>query len=76
MPGVELRFCVRHFYANCKKAYEGGTLLRDLILPIAKATYVEERERRIKQLESIKERKRKRDTSQGVEVEASKGEGS
>ncbi|RYR54170.1 hypothetical protein Ahy_A06g029424 isoform B [Arachis hypogaea] len=36
------RLYLRHLYANCKKAYGGGTILRDLILSIAKATYVEE----------------------------------
>ena len=55
MPGVEHKFCLRHLYANCKKAYGGGTLLRDLIQSTAKATYVEESERRIKQLEKHKE---------------------
>ena len=54
MPGVEHKFCLRHLYANCKKAYGGGTLLRDLILSIAKVTYVEEWKRSMKQLESTK----------------------
>ncbi|RYR13129.1 hypothetical protein Ahy_B04g070283 isoform D [Arachis hypogaea] len=46
-PSVEHRLCLRHLYANCKKAYGGGTVLRDLILSIAKAIYVEEWERRM-----------------------------
>ncbi|RYR18209.1 hypothetical protein Ahy_B03g062831 isoform A [Arachis hypogaea] len=39
---VEYRLYLRHLYANCKKAYGGGTILRYLILSIAKATYVKE----------------------------------
>ncbi|XP_072056212.1 uncharacterized protein [Arachis hypogaea] len=46
-PSVEHRLCLRHLYANCKKAYGGGTVLRDLTLSIAKATYMEEWERRM-----------------------------
>ncbi|XP_016195822.1 uncharacterized protein LOC107636862 [Arachis ipaensis] len=46
-PSIEHRLCLRHLYANCKKAYGGGTVLRDLILSIAKATYVEEWGRRM-----------------------------
>ncbi|XP_025616463.1 uncharacterized protein [Arachis hypogaea] len=53
MPALEHRLCLRHLYANCKKAYGGGTVLRDLILSIAKATYVEEWERRMTQLMNI-----------------------
>ncbi|RYQ97169.1 hypothetical protein Ahy_B08g093183 [Arachis hypogaea] len=51
MPAVEYRLCLRHLYANCKKAYGGNkTILRDIILSIAKATYVEEWERRMTKL--------------------------
>ncbi|RYR18127.1 hypothetical protein Ahy_B03g062755 [Arachis hypogaea] len=53
MPALEHRLCLRHLYVNCKKAYGGGTVLRDLILSIAKATYVEEWERRMTQLMNI-----------------------
>ncbi|RYR43247.1 hypothetical protein Ahy_A08g039672 [Arachis hypogaea] len=53
MPSLEYRLCLRHLYANCKKAYGAGTILRDLILSIAKATYVEEWERRMTQLMHI-----------------------
>ncbi|XP_020978356.1 uncharacterized protein LOC107639963 [Arachis ipaensis] len=42
LPTLEHRLCLRHLYANCKKSYGGGTVLRDLILSIAKATYVKE----------------------------------
>jgi len=36
-----LRFCLRHLYANFKKRFGGGTLIRDLMMAAAKATYVE-----------------------------------
>ncbi|XP_072060158.1 uncharacterized protein [Arachis hypogaea] len=42
IPALEHRLCLRHLYANCKKVYGGGTVLRDLILSIVKATYVKE----------------------------------
>ena len=54
IPRVEHIFYLKYLYVNCKKAYGGGTLLRDLILSIAKATYVEEWKRSMKQLESTK----------------------
>ncbi|XP_020971854.1 uncharacterized protein LOC110268988 [Arachis ipaensis] len=53
LPTLEHRLCLRHLYANCKKAYGGGTVLRDLILSIAKATYVKEWERRMNQLKEV-----------------------
>ncbi|XP_016165019.1 uncharacterized protein LOC107607601 [Arachis ipaensis] len=53
MLALEHRLYLRHLYANCKRAYGGGTILRDLILSIAKATYVEEWERRMTQLMHI-----------------------
>ncbi|XP_020985320.1 uncharacterized protein LOC107462923 [Arachis duranensis] len=53
LPTLEHRLCLRHLYANCKKAYGGGIVLRDLILSIAKATYVEEWERKMNQLKKI-----------------------
>ncbi|XP_015970679.1 uncharacterized protein LOC107494166 [Arachis duranensis] len=53
LPTLEHRLCLRHLYANCKKAYGGGAVLRDLILSIAKATYVEEWERRMNQLKEL-----------------------
>ncbi|KAL4373513.1 hypothetical protein AHAS_Ahas05G0089300 [Arachis hypogaea] len=47
MPALEHRLCLRHLYASCKKAYGGGTVLKDLILSIAKAIYMEEWKRRM-----------------------------
>jgi hypothetical protein len=36
---VEHRLCLRHLYANFKKKFGGGTLIRDLMMGAAKATY-------------------------------------
>ncbi|XP_058741902.1 uncharacterized protein LOC131614317 [Vicia villosa] len=36
---IEHRLCLRHLYANFKKRFGGGTLIRDLIMGAAKATY-------------------------------------
>ncbi|XP_058758242.1 uncharacterized protein LOC131631465 [Vicia villosa] len=36
---IEHRFCLRHLYANFKKKFGGGTLIRDLMMGAAKSTY-------------------------------------
>ena len=36
---LEHRLCLRHLYANFKKYFGGGTLIRDLMMGAAKATY-------------------------------------
>ncbi|XP_058782464.1 uncharacterized protein LOC131656924 [Vicia villosa] len=36
---VEQRLCLRHLYANFKKKFGGGALIRDLMMGAAKATY-------------------------------------
>lgn len=36
---IEHRLCLRHLYANFKKRFGGGTLIRDLIMGSAKTTY-------------------------------------
>ncbi|XP_058783990.1 uncharacterized protein LOC131658743 [Vicia villosa] len=36
---IEHRFCLRHLYANFKKNFGGGTLIRDLMMGAAKSTY-------------------------------------
>ncbi|XP_058746238.1 uncharacterized protein LOC131619115 [Vicia villosa] len=36
---VEHRLCLRHLYANFKKKFGGGALIRDLMMGAAKATY-------------------------------------
>ena len=41
LEDVEHRFCVRHLYANFKKKFGGGTLVRDLMMGASKATYYE-----------------------------------
>lgn len=39
LEGHEHRFCVRHLYANFKKKFGGGVLIRNLMFGAAKATY-------------------------------------
>lgn len=39
MGGVEHRFCLRHLYANFKKKFGGGVVIRNLMMAAAKATY-------------------------------------
>lgn len=41
-PGFKHIFCLRHLYVNFKKKFGGGTLFRDLMMVVAKATYFEE----------------------------------
>ncbi|XP_058734066.1 uncharacterized protein LOC131605767 [Vicia villosa] len=36
---IEHRICLRHLYANFKKKFGGGALIRDLMMGAAKATY-------------------------------------
>ena len=38
---VEHRFCVRHLYANFKRKFSGGTLMRNLMMGASKARYYE-----------------------------------
>ncbi|KAK2456219.1 hypothetical protein QL285_003603 [Trifolium repens] len=38
---VEHRLCLRHLYANFKKKFGGGTLIRDLMMGAAKAIYIQ-----------------------------------
>ncbi|XP_057745129.1 uncharacterized protein LOC130962996 [Arachis stenosperma] len=53
IPALKHRLYLRHLYVNCKKACGGVTVLRDLILSIAKAIYVEKWKRRMTQLMHI-----------------------
>lgn len=55
MAGTEHRFCVRHLYANFKKKFGGGTLLRDLMMGAAKATYYEAWEEKMARIKEEKE---------------------
>lgn len=53
LEGVEHRFCLRHLYSNFKKKFGGGTLLRDLMMGAAKATYVEAWKLKMQQIKDI-----------------------
>ena len=56
LEGVEQRFCLRHLYSNFKKKFGGGTLLRDLMMGAAKATYIEAWEEKMAQIRTIDEK--------------------
>lgn len=53
LGGVEHRFCLRHLYSNFKKKFGGGTLLRDLMMGAAKATYIEAWKLKMQQIKDI-----------------------
>nr|KYP63698.1 hypothetical protein KK1_018277 [Cajanus cajan] len=53
LDGVEHRFCLRHLYCNFKKKFGGGTLLRDLMMGAAKATFVEAWDEKMQQIKKI-----------------------
>ena len=36
---IEHRLCLRHLYANFKKRFGGGALIRDLMMGAAKSIY-------------------------------------
>lgn len=55
LNGVEHRFCVRHLYANLKKKFGGGTVIRDLMMGAAKATHHREWHTKMQQLKEINE---------------------
>jgi hypothetical protein len=55
LPGAEHRFCLRHLYANFKKKFGGGTLLRDLMMAAAKCTYFEAWEEKMAQIKAEKQ---------------------
>jgi hypothetical protein len=50
---VEHRLCLRHLYANFKKKFGGGTLIRDLMMGAAKATYFQAWEAKMNELKAI-----------------------
>lgn len=50
---MEHRFCLRHLYGNFKKKFGGGTLLRDLKMGAAKATYFKAWEDKMKQIKEV-----------------------
>ncbi|GAU39191.1 hypothetical protein TSUD_270350 [Trifolium subterraneum] len=50
---VEHRLCLRHLYANFKKKFGGGTLIRDLMMGAAKATYYQACEAKMSELKAF-----------------------
>ncbi|XP_020970396.1 uncharacterized protein LOC110268504 [Arachis ipaensis] len=52
LPGVDHRFCVRHLYANFKKRYT-GLQLKLMMWNAAKATYLQEWERRMSEIQKV-----------------------
>ncbi|RYR66130.1 hypothetical protein Ahy_A03g012072 [Arachis hypogaea] len=42
MSALEHKLCLRYLYVIYKKAYDGGTVLKDLILSVAKVIFIEE----------------------------------
>lgn len=55
MPGVEHRFCLRHLYANFKKRFGGGVVIRDLMMGAAKATYEAMWHEKMQELKALNE---------------------
>ena len=41
LEGFQHHLCVRHLYVNIKTRCSGGTIIMDLVLAAAKATYVQ-----------------------------------
>jgi len=54
--GEENQFCLRHLYQNFKKKFGGGTLLRDLMMGAAKATYEEAWEDKMAHIKEVSEK--------------------
>ncbi|XP_016200246.1 uncharacterized protein LOC107641265 [Arachis ipaensis] len=52
IPGVDHRFCVRHLYSNFRKRFP-GLQLKLMMWNAAKATYLQERERRMAEIQSL-----------------------
>lgn len=50
LEGYEHRFCLRHLYANFKKKFGGGVVIRDLMMGAAKATYRQLWEKKMNEL--------------------------
>lgn len=48
-------FCVRHLYANFKKKFSGGAVIRDLMMGAAKATYERAWVAKMDQLKALNE---------------------
>ncbi|KAL4337366.1 hypothetical protein AHAS_Ahas12G0103000 [Arachis hypogaea] len=52
LPGIDHRFCVRHLYSNFRKRFP-GVQLKMMLWKAAKATYIQEWERRMKEIQLI-----------------------
>ncbi|XP_058765869.1 uncharacterized protein LOC131639388 [Vicia villosa] len=50
---IEHRLCLRHLYANFKKKFGGGTLIRDLMMGATKATYYHAWEEKMAELKKV-----------------------
>ncbi|KAK2446568.1 hypothetical protein QL285_017358 [Trifolium repens] len=50
---IEHRLCLRHLYANFKKNFGGGALIRDLMMGAAKATYIQAWEAKMDELKKV-----------------------
>src|ERR1044072_578380 len=55
LPGVEHMFCLRHLYANFKRKFGGGVVIRNLMMAAAKATYHQEFVRKMEELKKANE---------------------
>ncbi|XP_039683818.1 uncharacterized protein [Medicago truncatula] len=50
---LEHRLCLRHLYANFKKKFGGGSLIRDLMMGAAKATYFQAWDAKMNELKKV-----------------------
>ncbi|XP_058767169.1 uncharacterized protein LOC131640807 [Vicia villosa] len=50
---IEHRLCLRHLYANFKKKFEGGALIRDIMMGEAKATYQQGWQQKMNELKGV-----------------------
>ncbi|KAI5398069.1 hypothetical protein KIW84_063755 [Lathyrus oleraceus] len=50
---VEHRICLRHLYANFKKKFGGWKQINDLMMVVAKATYIQDWDAKMKELKEL-----------------------
>ncbi|XP_058749599.1 uncharacterized protein LOC131622543 [Vicia villosa] len=50
---IEHRLCLRHLYANFKKKFGGGALIRDIMMGAAKATYQQGWQQKMNELKGV-----------------------
>jgi len=50
---IEHKVCLRHMYANFKKKFGGGTLIRDLMMGAAKATHYQAWKAKMDELNNV-----------------------